>query len=222
VPFAEWGPIRPTMHRNLLLLRALIAAVVLVAGAGCADQHPSARSTTPTTDLLDAVTAPPRRIPPSSTAPRPDTRDVQLTPVTGPTPVPEPLEIYGGDATLSGSFGYDGEPVAGATVQLERWVDGRMTSVELTTGPGGGWQASGIHGGRYVIRAWKGTRLVLAQASAVFIAEDEARAVHLAMTEVVVPDDEKDDEDDDKKDDEDDDHKKDDDEDTTTTTEDDG
>jgi hypothetical protein len=205
----------------------------VVLGAGCAHADRDGQATPPPTELLDAVTAPPRRESPPPTTPLPDTRDVALTPVTGPPPVPAgpPLEIYGGAATLSGSLGYDGEPVADATVHLERWVDGNVTAVELTTGPGGGWQASGIHGGRYVIRAWKGTRLVLAQASAVFIADDEARAVHLAMTEVVVPDDNDDDKGDDDKDDDDkdDDDKGDDedkgdgeDSDTTTTTEGDG
>jgi hypothetical protein len=63
---------------------------------------------------------------------------------------------------------------------------------------------------------------VLAHASAVFIAEDEQRAVHLAMTEVVVPDDDEDenegDEDDESEDDENEDGENEDD-DTTATTE---
>jgi hypothetical protein len=213
-----------------------IAVLVVAAGlAGCARDGPS-EAAPPTTDLLDAVTMPPRREAPPSTAPLPDTRGVELTPVTGPRPTTAglPLEVYGGEAALSGSLAYSGEPVEGATVHLERWVDGQVTAVELTTGPGGGWAAPGIHGGRYVIRAWKGTRLVLPHASAVFIAEDEERAVHLAMTEVVVPDDDEED-DDEEDDDEDDDHEDDDesgdeddsedessgdDDDTTTTTED--
>jgi hypothetical protein len=137
----------------------------------------------------------------------PDTRGVELTPVTGPRPTTTvALAIEGGAATLSGSLGYLGGPVEGATVRLERWVDGRSTAIELTTGPGGGWMAEGIEGGRYVIRAWKGTRLTLEQASAVFIAEDEVREVHLAMVELAPPppeDDEDEDSDDEDGDDDD-------------------
>jgi hypothetical protein len=178
------------------------AAVLLV---GCApDRSDEATPTTTSTFLIAPPTsgAPRSTLPPPP--PQPDTRGVELPVLTGPAPtvVGEPLEIYGGDAELSGSLGYGGEPVEGATVRLERWVDGTSTFVELTTGPGGGWLARDIHGGRYVIRAWKGSRLVLEQASAVFIADDEERAVHLAMAEVYVPEPE-DDEDEDSDEDED-------------------
>ncbi len=116
-------------------------------------------------------------------APPADTRDVALPAVGGDEDLP-PVVATGGLARLHGSLGFDGSGVEGATVRLERWVGDRSAWIETTTGPGGGWSADALLGGRWVIRAWKGDRLVLPTASAVFLTEDEDREIHLAMEQI--------------------------------------
>lgn len=112
-----------------------------------------------------------------------DTREVELASVQG-APTAEVVEIQGGEAGLEGSVSRGGEPVEGATVQLQRWAGGTSTSIEVLTGPGGYWAAPEIKGGRYMVRAWKEPKFALAQAEALFLGEDEQRELHLALVEV--------------------------------------
>lgn len=113
-----------------------------------------------------------------------DTREVALAQVPGVPSGGQVVTIQGGEAGLEGGVSRDGEPVEGATVQLQRSVDGVATSLEVLTGPGGYWAAPGIMGGRYMVRAWKEPDLALAQAEAVFLGEEEQRELHLVLVEV--------------------------------------
>jgi hypothetical protein len=191
--------VRPSdAPRRSLAIRRVVALALLLALAGCANGGPSDEASSavldPTTTTTDVVR--PARTP-EPVEVMPDTRSVVLAPVEGPSTTEPAVEILGGEASLSGSLVFLGEPVEGATVRLERWVGGHSAAIELTTGGGGGWLAEGIQGGRYVIRAWKGTSLTLAQASAVFLAEDEEREIHLPLVSVIVPEDDEDDDDED-------------------------
>jgi hypothetical protein len=172
----------PVLH-HVAFLVALVGTVALL--GACAPDRPHLDATAAGLDSPLEV-APPGSHPPT-TQPAPDTRGVDLVVVGGATAPPDPVEITGGDAALSGSLAFAGEPVEGATVRLERRVGGRTATMELTTNASGSWRAEDIQGGRYVIRAWLGDRLALPRAAGVFLAEDEDRQVHLAMVEIAPP-----------------------------------
>lgn len=111
----------------------------------------------------------------------PDTRAVVLPPVLG-RPKPEPdrtvpvLPMRGGKATLRGTvFGPDG-PVGGAVVRLERFVGEDFGREDLSTNADGEWQASGMIGGRYRIRAWVRPDLATIEPQAVFVSNEEGDA----------------------------------------------
>ena len=148
-------------------------------GSACTDPEP--------------ITAPPT-IPPGPATPEtpsfvnfvpPDYRNVPLTPVPeGKPPKVPPVEVYGGEASLSGRLTYNGEAVGGATVQIERFVGLTSSTVQVVSRPDGIYAAPGLRGGRFRIRAFLGDELTLPEAATVFIAEKEKRDLSLAMIEV--------------------------------------
>jgi hypothetical protein len=153
--------------------------VSVLAGAACTDPEP--------------ITAPPS-IPPGPDTPEvpafvnfvpPDYRNVPLAPVPEgkPQKVP-PVEVYGGEAALSGRLTYNGEAVGGATVQIERFVGLSSTTVQVSSRSDGIYAAPGLRGGRYRIRAFLGDELTLAEAATLFLADKEKRELSLPMIEV--------------------------------------
>lgn len=82
-----------------------------------------------------------------------DTRDAVVTPVGIGDTAPE-IAFDDGEARLSGVVEGPEGPVPGATVLIERFVDGYSASIRVGTNTEGAWTASGIPGGRYRVRAW--------------------------------------------------------------------
>lgn len=113
----------------------------------------------------------------STTAP-PDFRSVVLAPVDGTTTTTE-VVVGPGPATLEGRVeGPDG-PVEGATVRLERLVGDSSAVLDVSTGPDGGWQAPGVLGGRYRVRAWRSPDLAMIEPQILFV--DAARPGALTL-----------------------------------------
>jgi hypothetical protein len=111
----------------------------------------------------------------------PDTRTVVLPPVLG-RPKGEAdrsrplLPIRGGGAKLSGTvFGPDG-PVEGATVRLERFVGDDFGREDIATNRDGRWEASGLIGGRYKVRAWVRPDLATVEPQAAFVSNKDGEA----------------------------------------------
>jgi hypothetical protein len=116
----------------------------------------------------------------------PDTRTVMLPPVEG-RPKEEVdhskplLPVRGGEATLRGTvFGPDG-PLEGATVRLERFVGDDFGREDIATNGDGRWEAKGLIGGRYKVRAWARPDLATVEPQAAFVANKEGEAT-LDMT----------------------------------------
>lgn len=111
----------------------------------------------------------------------PDTRTVMLPPVTG-KPRGEPdrsvprLPVRGGGASLRGTvLGPDG-PVEGATVRLERFVGDEFGREDIATNAEGRWEASGLIGGRYKVRAWARPDLATIEPQATFLSNKDGAA----------------------------------------------
>lgn len=153
--------------------------VVVLLAAACTDPEP--------------LTAPPS-LPPGPDVPEPasfvsfvppDYRNVVLARVPeGKPPRVPPVDVYGGEAALGGRLTYNGEPVGGATVQIERFVGLNSSTVQVTSAADGAFVAGNIRGGRYRVRAFLGVELTLPEAAIVFLAEKQKLDLPLAMIEV--------------------------------------
>lgn len=116
----------------------------------------------------------------------PDTRAVVLPPVVGRNrgegdhsrPI---LPVRGGGASLRGTvYGPDG-PVGGAVVRLERFVGDDFGREDIATNGEGRWEASGLLGGRYKVRAWARPDLATVEPQAAFVSNKDGSAT-LDMT----------------------------------------
>lgn len=115
-----------------------------------------------------------------STVP-PDLTGVSVAAVGGETTTTA-VGVGGGKSTLSGRVtDPSGAPVPGATVELDRFVGSEMGSAQVTTASDGTWQAKGILGGRYRVRAWRAPNLTMAQADVLFLTDGDTRTLDLAL-----------------------------------------
>lgn len=177
----ESPPFRSVLRR-LGSARALapLAATLLVVGACSAGEgEPFTATTVPPVESSVSVPNIFEGLDPV------DTRTVELVHVEGADPEVDPVEILGGDASLSGVVTTGGDPVAGATVRLIRVVDSGRATHEVTTGPNGGWVAEDLLGGRYAVQAWKSPSLALDRARSLFLEEGQEQEVDLDLDRVL-------------------------------------
>jgi hypothetical protein len=174
-------------------LAAFVATVVVVVLAGCTSGGGDAAppGNTGPADLNLAVEVPEGTAPPTLPLPpgyeRPDTRGVSLSPAVGRPgggrggPAPE-VAMSGGTARLHGQLtGPDG-PVNGATVRIERFVEDRVGRMDVTSGGDGTFEATGLPGGRYRVRAWLRPSLTVTHPAVVFLsAANGDETVDLAL-----------------------------------------
>lgn len=110
----------------------------------------------------------------------PDTRTVTVASV--PTGTTAPLKVTGGRSTLDGVVtGPGGVPVAGATVHIERLVDGRSASLNVTSNAGGGFSVGQLLGGRYRVRAWRTPTHAQAGSEVTFVEDGQRHSFRLEM-----------------------------------------
>ena len=117
--------------------------------------------------------------PPSSTTVPPDYSGVVLASVQGTTTTTG-VVIGPGPTTLAGTVNGPDGPVGGATVRLERLVGDASAAMDVTTAENGAWQAPGVLGGRYRIRAWRSPDLALIAPEVIFV--DAGRPPSVALT----------------------------------------
>ncbi len=86
-----------------------------------------------------------------------------------------------GRATVSGVVVSEGGAVPGASVVLERIVDGASAQIILTTGEDGTWTMPNVLGGRYRARAFRPPDLAQITPSAVFLGATETKQVELRV-----------------------------------------
>ncbi|CAN5641676.1 hypothetical protein BH20ACT2_BH20ACT2_14810 [soil metagenome] len=134
---------------------------------------------------LDLVSLPP----PSSTTPDQATTTVPLAErasvtlpeVPGTTlPTPVPAE---GQARLAGVVTAPGGAVPGATVRVEQLVGAEARVRDVMTDGGGRWEAPGIAGGRYRVRAFRAPDLIQVEPEVFFLAGDDDRRLDLRLEE---------------------------------------
>lgn len=104
---------------------------------------------------LDAdFPATPPRTRATTTTQVPDYGNVVLVSVPGRTTLPPPTALPG-PAVLGGVVrGPDGL-VPGATVRVERFVEGGVVTTDVLSGLDGTWRLERVPGGRYRVRAWR-------------------------------------------------------------------
>lgn len=165
--------LRPSCWRRkgVAILGALAAvAVSALALAACAPGPVPPLPPPPTTVAPGA----PSTVPPNLT-------DVSIAAIGGQTTTTA-VSIGGGKSTLEGRVtDPSGAPVPGATVELDRFVGSEMGSAQVTTASDGTWQAKGILGGRYRVRAWRVPNLTMTQADVLFLADGDTRTLDLAL-----------------------------------------
>ena len=157
-------------------LAVVLALSTLAAVAGCSSD-PVDTAVPPS--IVGRVTIPP--LPPGtalSTIPlpdgyvAPDTRSVELTPVTNGSDEQPPspaVPMTGGTSRIHGAITNSGGPVAGARVRIERFLDDQVGRLDLTAGPDGRYEAASLPGGRYRVRAWSAPGLTTTRPVVLFL-----------------------------------------------------
>lgn len=111
----------------------------------------------------------------------PDTRSVAIPKVTGTVPSVK-VALTGGSATLNGVVvGPSGEPLANATVRLERFEGEASTALDLRTDRQGGFQLPQALGGRYRVRAWRAPSYMQDGSEVTFVSDGEQRSFRLQV-----------------------------------------
>ena len=122
--------------------------------------------------------------PPPSTAP-PGGALPALPAVDGTTTTALPPNV--GRARLSGFVTGPQGPVPGAVVRLERVIGGETQTVDVATGADGRYDAAGIGGGRYRVRAFLAPTLAQPTGQVLFLTDGEERTVDLTVEAFAEP-----------------------------------
>lgn len=114
--------------------------------------------------------------PPSTTVPPPAPQDslppglasISEAPVAGVTTTTAPA-IGPGNESINGTVTGPNGPVAGATVEIDRFVGSSYASARTTTAADGTWSFRRILGGDYRVRAWQAPNLDMDTPTVVFL-----------------------------------------------------
>lgn len=156
-----------TRRRPGALIATLAILVALVGGCGV--------------ENLSFATPP--ATPPSSTTTStlsPDLTGVALGKVSGRT-TSTTVSIGPGGATLSGTVLGPQGPVAGATVEADRFVGASAASARVSTAADGSWTIPAILGGRYRVRAWQSPSLALTSPQIFFLGGTQTMSIDLQV-----------------------------------------
>ena len=150
---------------------ALLALYVVVVGlvAACTHGGHAAKAVVPLTPLTTD---------PQTTLP--DRSGDSLGDVSGRTTLTIPLTP--GRAALNGTVSAsDGTPVPGAVVHLERVVGDQFASADVSAAADGTWNAPGIIGGLYRVRAWRAPDLAQTNPAILFLGAADTTSVTLRV-----------------------------------------
>ena len=118
--------------------------------------------------------------------------DTGSPPTTGPVAPPgtaanAAASLGSGQATITGMVEGPQGPVPGATVEIERVVNGIAAQARITGGTDGAWSLRGVPGGSYSIRAWLAPSLTQTATMTFFLAAEADRGVTLDLTSFSTP-----------------------------------
>lgn len=127
--------------------------------------------------------------PPATTLPAPSSAptlpaglaSLSEAPVAGVTTTTAPA-LGPGDAALTGTVLGPVGPVAGATVEADRFVGDAYASARTTTAADGSWSFRGVLGGRYRLRAWRPPDMAMASPQVLYLASGQPQSVSLQLT----------------------------------------
>lgn len=151
--------------------RTAAAALLVVVASACATDH-----------RYDPLPVPEgaAELPPTSSTVPPRLDEVALPVVEG-TPTTEAPAIQPGPATIVGRVDGPDGPVANARVRLERVSESGVAALEVPTAADGTWNAEGVLGGRYRIRAWLAPTLGMVRAQVLFVRSPQSDSVSLRL-----------------------------------------
>lgn len=148
---------------------AVFATTVAAVLAGCSSGSKPAPAPTPVLSTTTVTTLP-------------DHSSDSLVSISGATTLP-PVPLTPGHADLNGTVVDDtGAPVAGATVGLDRVVGTQVGQSSVVARADGTWNAPGIIGGIYRVRAWRPPDLAGTASQTVFLAAAESQTLHLTVS----------------------------------------
>jgi hypothetical protein len=122
-------------------------------------------------------------VPPATTTTEVDYSQVPLKGVSGRGPTTS-IAFGPGLASVSGTVVGDEGNIGGATVLVERIVNGATATMTVQTLDDGTWMVPQVFGGRYRVRAWKVPDLAQTTPSAVFLSATENKTVQLKVRAV--------------------------------------
>ena len=149
--------------RRVLLLHAAVAALAFACTSGHVKPSPPPN--------IDAVT--------TTTSTTLDFTTVDLVHVKGQQV--ESVPIGPGTAGLGGTVNSPAGPVAGATVGIDRVVDGFVGHTQVFTQADGTWTLPNILGGVYRVRAWRAPDLALTTPVEVFLLAGDNHSLTLSV-----------------------------------------
>jgi hypothetical protein len=171
--------------RRRPLLALSLVGVGLVVAAACTTE--GAVAPVASTSTVAPLARLPQQAETDPTIPFPpgfvpiDSRGVNLPHLEYPDLPQAPVPVIGGNAKMTGTvFGPDG-PVAGATVRLERFVGARGGFADVTTDADGKWEADGVFGGKFRVRAWVRHELATTEPQVAFVTDAPDTTVNLAI-----------------------------------------
>lgn len=121
--------------------------------------------------------------PTSSTTTPLDLEQVPLAGVRGTTTTSN-VVIGPGPVTIVGRVDGPDGPIAGATVELVRWVGNRFAALRVPTATDGTWNATNLLGGEYRIRAWFAPLYGMDRGQTLFVAVGNPPSVNLRVDRV--------------------------------------
>ncbi|GAC1518133.1 MAG: hypothetical protein NVS1B12_09520 [Acidimicrobiales bacterium] len=150
---------------RLLALHLVVIALVAACTHGGHAGKPVAPPTPLTTDPQTSL---------------PDRSSDSLGNVSGRTTMV--IALTPGRAALNGTVAVtDGTPVPGAVVHLERIVGDQYASADIAAGADGTWNAPGIIGGLYRVRAWRAPDLAQTNPAILFLGATDTSTVTLRV-----------------------------------------
>jgi hypothetical protein len=122
---------------------------------------------------------------PTTTAPpatgSPTTPPVFTVPGNPRTTTTMATEIGPGEASISGTAATADGPVPDGVVHVERLIDDRVASIDVSIS-NGQWQLPQIRGGRYRVRAWRSPDMAQLQPDVFFLGSTETKQIPLVLT----------------------------------------